>query len=120
MNKETIPENEIGSGVTKEKGFFGKLSNGDFGLAKTYWQYGVLVGFVVNISTKAITSIGLLAMVMLVHFAYFIPLAMGTWRAANKYEGSKIWAVLAKIATILGMIMTFFALVALAGLLGQV
>ena len=28
--------------------FLNKLSNGDFGLAKTYWVYGVLVGFIMN------------------------------------------------------------------------
>jgi len=33
---------EIGStsGGTRQKGFFSKLVNGDFGLAKTYWLFG--------------------------------------------------------------------------------
>ena len=80
--------------MNTKKNFFGKLSNGDFGLAKTYWLYGVLVGFVVKIAIEPITSIALLTIVALTHSAYAIPLILGTWRAANKYEGLKIWAVL--------------------------
>lgn len=91
------------SGST-EKGFFGKLANGDFGLAKTYWLYWVVVGIVVNIISNVVTSIGVLVILMLVYTAYAIPVIMGTWRAANKYQGSKIWAILAKIVIVLGTI----------------
>lgn len=112
-------ENVANDSETAEKGFFGKLSNGDFGLAKTYWLYGVLVGFIVNIAMKPITSIGLLVFVMLAYTAYEIPVIMGTWRAANKYEGSKIWVVLAKIAVVLGAIMLVIGLISIVGLLGQ-
>ncbi|PJE79346.1 hypothetical protein CI610_01698 [invertebrate metagenome] len=112
-------ENVTNSVTTTEKGFFGKLSNGDFGLAKTYWLYGVLVGFVLNIAMKPITSIGLLVIVMLAYTAYEIPVIMGVWRAANKYEGSKFWAVLAKISVVLGTIMLVVGLIAIVGLLGQ-
>jgi hypothetical protein len=118
MEEKTMSENEnvTNSVATTEKGFFGNLSNGDFGLAKTYWLYGVLVGFVVNIAMTPITSIGLLIIVMLAYTAYEIPVIMGTWRAAKKYEGSKIWAVLAKIAVVLGAISLSLGIV---GLLGQ-
>jgi len=51
---------------------------------------------------------------MLAYTAYEIPVIIGTWRAANKYKGSKIWAVLAKIAVVLGAIM-----LAVVSLLGQ-
>ena len=30
----------------EHKGFFSKLSSGDYGLAKTYWLYGVVAGIV--------------------------------------------------------------------------
>ncbi len=114
-----MSEIETTANDSTEKGFFGKLANGDFGLAKTYWLYGVLVGFIVNIAMKPITSIGLLVIVMLAYTAYEIPVIMGTWRAANKYQGSKIWAVLAKIAVVLGAIMLVVGLIAIVGLLGQ-
>jgi len=102
-----------------EKGFFKKLANGDFGLAKTYWLYGVLFGFFVNIAMRLITSIGLLVIVMLVYTAYEIPVIIGVWRAAKKYQGPKIWAELAKIAVVLGAIMLVVGVIAIVRLLGQ-
>lgn len=102
-----------------EKGFFGKLANGDFGLAKTYWIYGVLAGIVVNIVLSVVTSIGALVFLMLAYIAYEIPVLMGTWRAANKYPGLKIWAILAQVAVVLGAIMLAVGLFAIIGLLVQ-
>lgn len=102
-----------------EKGFFGKLANGDFGLAKTYWLYGVLVGIVVNIISIVVTSVGGVVILILAYTAYEIPVIMGTWRAANKYEGPKIWVFLAKIAVVLGAIMLAISLLAVISLLGQ-
>jgi len=114
-----MPEHEIAANGSTQKGFFGKLANGDFGLAKTYWVYGVLVGFVVSIIINVITSIGGLVILMLAYTAYEIPVIMGTWRAANKYQGSKIWAILAKIAVVLGVISLAVGLLVFIGLLGQ-
>lgn len=110
-------ENTANGLQTIEKGFFGKLSSGDFGLAKTYWLYGVLVGFVLKITMKSIESIGVLVIVMLVYSAYEIPVLMGTWRAATKYKGSKIWAVLAKVVCILGALMLIVGFLATVGLM---
>ena len=103
-----------------EKGFFGKLANGDYGLAKTYWLYGVLVGAVVSLISKAFTSAGVVLTLMFAHAVYWIPVAIGTWRAANKYQGPKIWAILAKIAIVIGAIMLAVGLLARIGLLYQV
>lgn len=90
-------------------GFFGKLARGDYGLAKTYWLCGVLVGLIANFVIGIIFQItdavffpvvgGLIATI------YQIPLLTGIWRAANKYSGPKIWAILAKIACIFGALM---------------
>lgn len=105
--------------INNERAFFEKLANGDFGLAKTYWVYGVLVGMVVNLSSNFITSIGGFVIFIITYTVYEIPVLMGTWKAANKYGGSKIWAVLAKTAVILGVIMLVAGLLAVMSLLGQ-
>jgi hypothetical protein len=76
----------------------------------------VLVGFVINIAMNPITSIGLLFIVMLGRTEYEIPVIMGTWRVANKYEGSKIWAALAKTVVVFAAISLS---VGILGLLGQ-
>lgn len=98
-------------------GFFSKLSRGDYGLAKTYWLYGVLVGVVVNIVFSIVKSPGIIAIAMLAYIAYGVPVIMGIWRAATKYTGPKIWAVLAKIACVLGAFMLAVGLLAIVGLM---
>lgn len=114
-----MSEVETTTSSSTEKGFFGKLANGDFGLAKTYWLYGVLVRVVVGIISNAATSIGGFVILMLAYTAYETAVIMGTWRAANKYQGQKIWAVLAKITVVLGVVMLVVGLLAVIGLLVQ-
>ena len=99
-----------------EKSFFHKLANGDFGLAKTYWLYGVLVGVLANIISNIITSTPGLVIFMVVYAAYEIPVLMGIWRASDKYQGPSVWAVMAKIAVILGVIMLVIGFLAITGL----
>ena len=112
------PGQEIHSDI-EEKPFFQKLANGDFGLAKTYWIYGVLVGVVANILSNIITSINGLIIFMVLYTAYEIPVLMGIWRASDKYQGPSAWAVLAKIAVVLGAIMLVIGFLAIAGLLNH-
>ena len=100
--------------VTSEKGFFKRLADGDFGLARTYWLYGVLVSISVNlVSNFFITSIGGLLLLTLAYAAYDISVILGTWRAARKYQGPRLWANLAKSMTIVGAIMLVVVLVLL-------
>jgi hypothetical protein len=102
-----MSENEINENNT-ERGFFRKLSNGDFGLAKTYWLYNVLVSVVANILMKLIVSIELSAFMLVAMIAYSIPSLIGLWKSSSKYKGSKIWSVLAKIATVFNVISLIF------------
>jgi len=101
------------------KGFFKKLSDGDFGLAKTYWLYGVLVSIVWNILIQGAIlsdSIALIIVVLLVTIIYSVFLLTGVWNASNRYTGLKIWAILAKIYVVLSVItlvLTIFTMVSL-------
>ena len=101
-------EKSVNGLASSKKGFFEKLANGDFGLAKTFWLYNVLVTLIVKIVFEVFIevsqSIGLLVVFLLAYTAYEIPVLMGIWRAANKYQGPKIWAVLARIEVVLGAI----------------
>jgi len=106
-----IPDNQAGAG------FFRKLSNGDFGLAKTYWLYGVVVGIAFRVLTAIIPSPVLVAILSVAWIAYAVFLYMGIWKAASKYTGEKIWAVLAQIMVVLGALFLLFTLVSLFTLL---
>lgn len=113
--------------IDRIKGFLGKLSRGDYGLAKTYWLYlalypGLLI-FAFQLAAGAIFSVNVedasadtlmeatflsavkvsaaSAVFSLILLPYYIPAYMGVWRAASRYEGRKLWAVLAKVICVL-------------------
>ena len=104
------------------KGFFKKLSDGDFGLAKTYWLYGVLVSIVGNILMQGAVlsgSIALIIVLLLVVIIYAVFQLTGVWNASNRYTGLKIWAILAKIAVILGVLSLLFSVLAMLVAIGS-
>lgn len=116
--------------LSQEKGFLKKLRDGDYGLAKTYWVYGIVVGvffgFILRLILMALRKDGLLlAFGLLVLDAIYIAFyqAPGLWRAAKRYEGPKIWAILGQIIAVLAVISIPFVLIqwlrilAMAGIL---
>lgn len=107
MSNSTESTSSLGS-------FFTKLANGDFGLAKTYWLFGVAAGFVLNVTLRGFTSVGVVMLLFLIYTAYMAFVFLGVWRASDKYTGRKVWAVLAKVATVLGVV--FLSLGLLLGL----
>lgn len=111
-----MSENEINENIT-ERGFFSKLSNGDFGLAKTFWLYGIVVSAVAGIMARLITSVELLIITSLLFIAYKILVLKGVWKAASKHQGAKIWTVLAKTVVVFSIIMLIFNVLALLVLL---
>ncbi len=84
--------------------FFMKLIYGDYGLALTYWVFCVGVGVIFRIIFSSITSVTALTLVLLVYIPYTIAVMLGVWNAADRYKGAKVWAVLAKILVILGLL----------------
>ena len=99
------------------KGFFKKLEHGDFGLARTYWLYDLAVGAAIYIIAEIVQTPWAIVALLLPYFAYVIPVIMGTWRAATKYTGPKIWAVLAKVQCVVKAIMLAGGILAVIGLL---
>ena len=79
--------------------------NGDVPLWKSYWLVGSLasipIWFLINL--VYVFSFGL-AFAISIGFQVF--LYVGIWRSSDKYEGSKIWSVLAKVAIIFGLILS--------------
>ena len=75
----------------------------------TYWVYGVLAGFVWGVSFIALQPDPegkLIKIVGMLFLAYYFAVYVGIWNAANKYEGNKIWAILAKFVVIIVVIPT--------------
>ena len=93
------------------KGFFNNLEAGNYSLAQTYWLYGVVVGFILAIPIIFITSAPLVGTYVLVVAIYQMAVLLGIWRSAKKYNGAKVWAVLAKLYAILGWLTLISSLI---------
>jgi hypothetical protein len=118
----TTPVETSESVVTEYgKNVFSKLLDGDYGLAKTYWLFGVLVNVGFNILFKVVESTAsyprqALAQILIltsISVAYGIVVIIGTWRASSKYQGPKFWAVLAKIMVVIGIVGLVVALLSI-------
>jgi len=85
------------------------LTNGDFGLAKTFLFHGLFLGFAMSIFLTPLASTTLLLVsTLVVATLYAIPSHLGVWRAASKYEGRKVWATLAKVYVKINIFIVFF------------
>jgi hypothetical protein len=88
-----------------------RLWKGEVPLPQAFWNWAVAGGIVVNL----LTSILFLALIMgdwivaafVVGYAFSVPYnivaAVGVWRSADRYEGERRWADLARIVTVAGM-----------------
>ena len=108
-----VPKREGSETSPKKKAptFFRKLVRGDFGLARTYWLFGVLVGLFVSALGRAAEAVSgqhvanLVAVgIWLCYVPYQILVLIGVWRAAGRYRGLALWSALARMAAVLGSI----------------
>ena len=90
----------------KNENFFVRFWNGQLSLPMSYWVVGILMGFAFGF------IVGIIVFGLGMHedaiFGFIIPwqiyTVVGIWRSSNKYKGPKGWAILAKVAVILGAI----------------
>lgn len=70
---------------------------GDAGLAKTYWVYAIFGSALIAVPIFLVTPGSIPAMIAVPLFCFYIVfINVGTWRAAGKYQGPKIWAFLSR------------------------
>ena len=88
------------------------LWTGDVPLPETFWWYAVAYGVPANIVTSGLFLIlivedvtpWLLVPVFLLPVPYNIFVIVAVWRSAERYQGDRKWADLARAATVVGMI----------------
>ena len=94
---------------SKNKNFFVKFWNGELSLPMSYWGVGVGIGILYGGLAGIFTVIAGLSDDAL--WGFIIPFqiytVVGIWRSSDKYKGPKFWAILAKIAVIVGIISNF-------------
>ena len=93
-----------------------RVWRGEFSLAMTYWGFAQFGGLILAIPQLGLRVIGLNTAAQLVDgvaFAYSVVVIVGIWRSARRYHGNPIWAHLARMATLMPLV------VALLTMLGQ-
>ncbi len=89
--------------------FFNTLIMGKYGLAKTYWGFGIGIMVILYILSNIIGTLGsptLSIVWVLGLYAYQVVVWVAIWRAAGRYSGPVIWSGLAKFAVIIGILAT--------------
>jgi hypothetical protein len=88
-----------------------RIWNGELPLVKIYWVYGVLVGLLLRIFVEVsypFVSISHLQLYSYFLIAVLIPyqilISVGIWRSATAYTEVQVWAILAKIAAVIGLL----------------
>jgi hypothetical protein len=92
---------------------FKGLKDGDFGLAKTYWLFFVLGTLILTLPMDGLTNLVPFAIYSLLCLAYSVTVILGVWNSANRYTGLKLWAILAKLAAIIGFLYVILSILLL-------
>lgn len=77
--------------------------NGDAGLAKSCWVYGIAAWFVWIIAIGLVAPVpntGVAKFLLACMALYFIFVSVGIWRAASKYQGKAEWGFWARVAVL--------------------
>jgi hypothetical protein len=82
-----------------------EIWDGKLPLVKVYWLYGVAVGAFFTIFSLLIKDYPIaLIVIAIALIPYQILVFVGIWRSADAYRDKKIWAILAKVHVVFGVI----------------
>lgn len=95
--------NIVGNSEGSNPKVLAKLLAGDYGLARTYWLFGVLPN-VLLAPLRLINNPELSLLLALPLLGYGVVVAIGVWRSASRYQGPAVWGVLAKLAIVFGIL----------------
>ncbi len=95
---------------------FKNMMAGNERLVITYWVWGVIGTLVISYGLGFLfLTLGLSPFIApVITLAYWIPVAIGIWKSSDNYKGNKVWAILAKVAVVLGAISQLYMLSLLA------
>lgn len=98
---------ELNAHATPKRSFLGRLISGDLGLAVTYWVFGTVGSALIYLLIVWLEVAGqstVMLMVSGVAVTYVAAMYIAIWRAANKYTGPGVWAVLARAVVVLSVL----------------
>ncbi len=91
----------------------GRLWHGELALQNAFWNWAVFGGLMVNVVSSALFLFLITAdrpiSALIVGYAFTVPynivVAVGVWRSAERYAGERRLADLARIVTVIGMVL---------------
>lgn len=91
----------------------GRLWRGELALDAAFWNWAVIGGLAVNLTSSALFLLLIIAertiAALIVGYIFSVPyniiVAVGVWRSAERYTGERKWAELAQIVTLIGMVL---------------
>ena len=98
---------------------FGSMSHlshlwrGELPLQNAFWNWAVFGGLIINVASSALFLFLVMAdrpiFALIAGYVpslpYNVVVSVGVWRSANRYSGEPRWADLARIVTIVGMVL---------------
>ncbi len=84
-----------------------RVWRGEFSLAMTYWGFAQFGGLLLAIPQLGLRVLNLTTAAQLVDgvaFAYSVVVIVGIWRSAARYAGNPLWAHLARLATLMPLV----------------
>ncbi len=85
---------------------------GERPLRHVFWHYAVGYGLLMNLTTHLVflavllndASLGLAVVAFALPIPYNVFVAVAVWRSADRYQGSKSWADMARVATVIWVV----------------
>ena len=90
-----------------------RLWEGELALQTAFWNWAVLGGLLINVASSllflALITADQPIMAFIFGYGFSVPynviVSVGVWRSAGRYSGERRWADLARIATVIGMVL---------------
>lgn len=96
-----------------------ELWNGKITLWKTYWGLSLIemitfvsVQYLVNEDRNSVHALN-----TILYLLYSIFFLICVWRSANNYKGNKLWTYLAKITSLLGIVLAVYKVFYFGGII---
>jgi hypothetical protein len=104
-----------GATATRRNSYIARHWRGELSLAKSFWLNGFVIGFISRVLFSGLLTasqfLGSANVVVPVFFALqalnilvVVWILVGIWRAASNYAGRRLWAILAKIVVVIGVL----------------
>jgi|TARA_B100000315_G_scaffold259071_1_gene313474 hypothetical protein len=90
-----------------------RLWHGELALQNAFWNWAVFGGFTINVASSGLFLFLIMAdrpiSALIVGYTFSVPynviVLVGVWRSADQFTGERRWADLARIVTVVGMVL---------------